>query len=183
MKKMRVMRNIFAGLVLALVSTVVAGQIVSANAKANPPHLAFLGLRFMNDNEKFEPTTAQERARISTTEKQFVSAVANSGTYVITPLTDAVREKIASGQPVGSCGGCEATYGEELHADRVAWMTVQKVSNLILNMNLYVADPQTDKFTFIKSVDIRDNTDESWSRSLKYLLDNYFLPQSQTNSG
>jgi predicted methyltransferase len=62
-------------------------------------------------------------------------------------------------------------------------MTVQKVSNLILNMNLYVADPQTDKFTFIKSVDIRDNTDESWSRSLNYLLKNYFLPKGQPNSG
>jgi hypothetical protein len=42
-------------------------------------------------------------------------------------------------------------------------------------MNLYVADPATDKLTFLKSVDIRGNTDESWSRSLKYLLDNYFL--------
>ena len=31
--------------------------------------------------------------------------------------------------------------------------------------------------TFVKSVDIRGNTDKSWSRSLKYLLDNYFFVQ------
>ena len=62
-------------------------------------------------------------------------------------------------------------------------MTVQKVSNLILNMNLYVADPQTGKQTFVKSVDMRGNTNESWSRSLKYLLDNYFLAKAQPTSG
>jgi hypothetical protein len=44
-------------------------------------------------------------------------------------------------------------------------------------MNLYIADPATDKMVFLKSVDIRGNTDESWSRSLKYLLDNYFFTQ------
>ena len=54
-------------------------------------------------------------------------------------------------------------------------MTVQKVSNLILNMNLYVADPQTGKQTFMKSVDMRGNTDESWSRAMSYLLRNRLL--------
>jgi hypothetical protein len=29
--------------------------------------------------------------------------------------------------------------------------------------------------TFVHSVDIRGNTDVSWTRSLKYLLDNYLL--------
>lgn len=178
---MHALRNRVIKISLALLLAVLSVQ--RANAKVNPPHLAFLGLRFMNDNENLEPTTTQERTRIAHTEKQFIWTVANSGAYRITPLTCAVRRKIADGQPIGHCGGCEAAYGKELHADRVAWMTVQKVSNLILNMNLYVADPQTDKFTFIKSVDIRDNTDESWSRSLNYLLKNYFLPKGQPNSG
>ena len=30
--------------------------------------------------------------------------------------------------------------------------------------------------TFVRSVDIRGNTDESWSRSLTYLVKNYLLP-------
>ena len=54
-------------------------------------------------------------------------------------------------------------------------MTVQKVSNLILNINVYMADVANDKMTFIKSVDVRGNTDESWSRSMTYLLNNYLL--------
>ena len=57
----------------------------------------------------------------------------------------------------------------------MAWVTVQKVSNLILNINVYMADVANDKMTFIKSVDVRGNTDESWSRSMTYLLNNYLL--------
>lgn len=148
-----------------------------AGAEQTLPRLAFLGLRLQNDNEGLEPTSEAERSRMAMIEKQFVSSLEGSQTYSVVPLTDDIRAKIASGQFIGSCGGCEATFGKELKVDRVAWITVQKVSNLILNMNVYLADPATDKMTFLKSVDIRGNTDESWSRSLNYLLKNYFYDQ------
>jgi hypothetical protein len=57
----------------------------------------------------------------------------------------------------------------------VAWGTVQKVSNLILNINLYTEDVRREKLIFGKSVDIRGNTDESWRRGLDYMLRNYLL--------
>jgi len=47
---------------------------------------------------------------------------------------------------------------------------VQKVSNLILNVNLVVEDVATGKTLRADSVDIRGNTDESWTRGLRYLL-------------
>lgn len=148
-----------------------------AEADQAPLRLAFFGVRMQNDNQGLEPTTDAERNRIAMLGKQFTSALVSSGRYTIVPLTDEIRSDIAHGQPVGHCGGCEADYGKKLKADRVAWIMVQKVSNLILNMNVYIADTATDKYTFIKSVDLRGNTDESWSRSLKYLLDNYFFEQ------
>jgi len=52
---------------------------------------------------------------------------------------------------------------------------VQKVSNLILNINVYIEDAQSGRMEFIRSVDIRGNTDESWRRGLDYLLRNYLL--------
>jgi hypothetical protein len=159
----------------AIMAAFLMSGALQAHAATQTPTLALLDVRFLNDNQGYEPTTDAERQRLAAMQKQFASAVSRSGKYEMKPVTDVVRAEIASGQPIGSCGGCEASYGKQLHVDRVAWMTVQKVSNLILNMNLYVADPATDKLTFLKSVDIRGNTDESWSRSLKYLLDNYFL--------
>ncbi|MFT3730162.1 MAG: DUF3280 domain-containing protein [Hyphomicrobium sp.] len=147
----------------------------SIPANAEPLRLAFLGVRLQNDNAAFEPTTDAERNRMTTTGEQFTDALAASGGYQIVPLTDDIRSKLVHGQPAGQCGGCEADYGKALKADRVAWIMVQKVSNLILNMNVYIVDPASDKYTFVKSVDIRGNTDQSWSRSLAYLLNNYFF--------
>lgn len=164
-------RTIFVALMAALLLPSLPMSI----AGAAPPRLAFLGVRIQNDNEGLEPTTEAERKRMAAIGKQFTAALAKSGEYEIVPMTDDIRAEIARGQAVGHCGGCEADYGKALKADRVAWIVVQKVSNLILNMNVYMADVSNDKYTFIKSVDIRGNTDESWSRSLRYLLNNYFF--------
>jgi hypothetical protein len=46
---------------------------------------------------------------------------------------------------------------------------------LILNINVYIEDAGSGKMVFVKSVDIRGNTDESWRRGLDYLLRNYLL--------
>jgi Protein of unknown function (DUF2380) len=47
---------------------------------------------------------------------------------------------------------------------------VQKVSNLILNMNVQVNDAETGRAISVKSVDMRGNTDESWSRAIDWLI-------------
>jgi hypothetical protein len=52
---------------------------------------------------------------------------------------------------------------------------VQKVSDLILNINVYMADVAAGKLAFVHSVDIRGNTDESWTRGVTYLVKNYLL--------
>jgi hypothetical protein len=57
--------------------------------------------------------------------------------------------------------------GAELAA--VGW--VQKVSNLILNINLQIREVATGRLVEAGSVDIRGNTDESWRRGVTYLID------------
>ena len=52
---------------------------------------------------------------------------------------------------------------------------MQKVSNLILNINLYIEDAADGKLKFVKSVDIRGNTDESWRHGLDYMLRHYLF--------
>jgi len=143
---------------------------------ASPPSLAFLGTFFQNDNEHLEPTSDAERARLVRTGEEFTQQLADSGRYGIVPTTDAIRAKIAAGQTLGECGGCEIDYGRALGADIVAWSRVQKVSNLILNMNVYMADVRSGRMLLTKSVDLRGNTDDSWSRSLRYLVKYSVLP-------
>ena len=48
--------------------------------------------------------------------------------------------KIDAGPEIGACGGCELDYGKQIGAEYAAWIVVQKVSDLILNINVYMAD-------------------------------------------
>ena len=86
-----------------------------------------------------------------------------------------LKEEIARGPEIRDCNGCERDYARRAGADWVAWGTVQKVSNLILNINLYMEDAQSGKLEFVKSVDIRGNTDESWRHGLDYMLRRYLF--------
>ncbi|MBL8883301.1 MAG: DUF3280 domain-containing protein [Hyphomicrobium sp.] len=145
-------------------------------AAASRPKMAFLGVTFQNDNEALEPTTDAERGRMWALEAQFKTALSSAGVAAFADIPDAMRKQIEAGQTIGECHGCELDHARQAGASQVAWIKVQKVSNLILNMNVYVGDVKSGKLTFVHSVDIRGNTDESWRRSLTYLLDNYLLP-------
>ena len=57
--------------------------------------------------------------------------------------------------------------------------TVQKVSNLILNINLYERDVASGDLLRAMSVDIRSNTDKSWTRGVSYLVRNRFLKEKK----
>jgi hypothetical protein len=74
-----------------------------------------------------------------------------------------------------SCGGCDAQLARELGAKLAITGWVQKVSNLILNMNIAVRDAETGNLVTVMSVDMRGNTQESWSRALNYLVVNRLL--------
>lgn len=145
-------------------------------ASVAPKTIASLGVFFQNDNEGYQPTSAAERARMTAIEMQLKTALEDTGTYKFVPMTPDVQADIAKGQQVSECGGCEIDYGKRLGAETIAWVRVQKISNLIMNMNVYLADVATGKMIFQHSVDVRSNTDESWSRSMAYLLKNYLLP-------
>jgi len=85
----------------------------------------------------------------------------------------------ARGADLRTCGGCDAQFAREVGADYSIIGWVQKVSNLILNMNIVVRDAKSGRVVFVKSADMRGNTDESWSRALDYLVRNYLLAPGQ----
>lgn len=162
------------GTLLAVFALVVGFGMSPATA-ADAKSTAMLGTFLQNDNEGYEPTSDAERARMVAIETQFKTMLEGSGDYVFVPITPEIRAQIDKGQMVGECGGCEIEYGKALGARKIAWVRVQKISNLIMNLNVYIADVATNKMLFIHSVDIRGNSDESWNRSMSYLLKNYML--------
>ncbi len=74
-------------------------------------------------------------------------------------------------QNLRNCNGCELDIGRALGADVVILGWVQKVSNLILNVNIEVKDVASGKTLYTKSVDLRSNSDKSWLRGIHYMVD------------
>ena len=82
----------------------------------------------------------------------------------------------AQGMDMRTCNGCDVDLARKVGARISVTGWVQKVSNLILNINLVARDVSTGQVIDAGSVDIRGNTDETWSRGLAYLLRNRLHP-------
>ena len=61
-------------------------------------------------------------------------------------------------------------------ADLAAVGWVQKVSNLILNVNMQIREVGSGRLVRAGSVDIRGNTDEAWRRGIVYLFERRLYP-------
>jgi hypothetical protein len=174
--RLRWRRASLAALGLAVFLILEAVGVPVAAAPSDPPRsVALLNVQFLNDHGDLEPTTSAEQARLALIASLFKAKLEASGRYKFVSIPAEAAGKIAAGPEIGACGGCEFDYGKELGADTAAWIVVQKVSDLILNINVYMADVAAKKMAFFHSVDIRGNTDESWTHGLTYLVKNYLL--------
>lgn len=72
-------------------------------------------------------------------------------------------------QTLHTCNGCEIEIARQAGADYVLVGWVQKVSNLILNVNAGIKDVRSGEYLMTRSVDMRGNTDASWTRAVKRL--------------
>ena len=97
----------------------------------------------------------------------------DSGRFSLVDITPIAREAQASN--LQACGGCDMHLAQRIGAELATTGTVQKVSNLILNMNIYVRDVSSGATTAAMSADMRGNTDETWSRPLDWLVRNRLL--------
>jgi len=162
------------GRAICFVLTVSFSANWAATAK-EVPAVAFFGFQLINTS--LEPTTAAENDRVRMLDELFEQRLGNSRRFKIVPIPPKTQQKIAAGPEISGCNGCERGYAQSIGANWAAWGTVQKVSNLILNINLYFEDAKTGEMEFVKSVDIRGNTDESWRHGLDYMLRHYLFEQ------
>jgi Protein of unknown function (DUF2380) len=159
----------------AVVALLGASGIAGEAADQTQPRVAFFGFQLINTSP--QPTTPEERQRIRMLDDMFQQKLDASDRFKMVSIPSELRDKIAAAPEISNCNGCERDFALEAGADWAAWGTVQKVSNLILNINVYMEDARANKMEFVKSVDIRGNTDESWQRGLDYMLHHYLFQE------
>jgi hypothetical protein len=116
-------------------------------------------------------TRPEEKARLKKASDQLRQALAKSEQFEVVDIGPVAAHEAN----LQACGGCDAALARKLGADLSITGTVQKVSNLILNMNIYIRDVSSQKLIVSRSADFRSNTDESWTRTVNYLIRNYVL--------
>ena len=158
-----------SGLVVALM------LLASSPASAEPPKAAVFDFELLDTGLQGEMNgpQADEQRRLKDVTEQLRKALAESGKYAV--LDIAPVNAAAHASNLQACGGCDVQYAQQLGADLAITGLVQKVSALILNMNIYLRDAHSGQLITVMSADFRSNTDESWSRAMSYLLRNRLL--------
>jgi hypothetical protein len=140
-----------------------------ALAQQNLKTIAILDFELIDD-----PGTAgeAERQRLQKISDQLRREFAEKGVYKVVDNAPAAEliQKYRSAQALHACNGCELDIARKLGTDRVLTAWVQRVSDLILNLNIEIKDVKTGDAILKKSVDIRGNNDESWTRGVSYLV-------------
>jgi hypothetical protein len=125
------------------------------------------------DDQNNPATKAAQEVRLRDALLQLREELRARGLYrVVDPgPTQALQEKLRAQQEFFyRCDDCATQVGRQLGVDLVMTPWVQKVSELILNVNVQIFDVPAGKVIFSKSVDMRGNEDESWRRAVRYLV-------------
>ena len=159
--------------IVALLCWIVAGLMAAAPAGAGEAKpLAVFDFELVNTSlEPERPDETQRLAMINALLRERLAALGRFRLVDTAPL----HERIADAPRLNQCNGCDLDFGRQLGAEIVSIGSVQKVSNLILNINLVLKDVPSGTVLSGGSIDIRGNTDEMWRRGLDRLLRNQGL--------
>ncbi|RKT21809.1 uncharacterized protein DUF2380 [Paraburkholderia sp. RAU2J] len=145
-----------------------------APAWAGPVSIAVMNCVLIDDNAAYNDaeTNRIQAARIGMISDAVRAQLDASQRYRVADNSRAAGliAKLGAEQDLFTCDNCARQVGRELGAQQAAVCWVQKVSNLILNLNLRVEDVASGKTLFQRSVDIRGNTDLSWRRGATALV-------------
>ncbi len=149
--------------------------LVSSPVHADLPKVAVFEFELLDTSLQGEVDgpRADEQRRLKEVTEQLRKALAEAGKFVVVDIAPVNAAAHASN--LQACGGCDVQYARQLGADLAITGLVQKVSALILNMNIYLRDAHTGQLMTSMSADFRSNTDESWARTMSYLLRNRLL--------
>lgn len=153
---------------LSRIAALPAFVLSFAHAEAAPQKIMVFD--FYLDNTSMEPTSAAENARLKTISDELRADLQKSKKYDVSIGKD---EQSSAMPQIGKCDDKQMSAAQKAGAELVACPWVQKVSNLILNLNIIIQNAKTGQAVRGGSVDIRGNTYVSWDRGLRFLLEEH----------
>ena len=125
------------------------------------------------DEQNNPLTKAAQLLRLAQATAQIQRELAERGLYRVLDAAPSagLQAKLRDQQEyLYRCDDCADQVGRLLGAELVMATWVQKVSELILNLNVQIYDVKAQQVLLSKSVDMRGNDDTSWTRAVRYLV-------------
>ena len=157
----------------AVAAVTAAVTAMAAPASAAPEKTAVFEFQLANLAQ--QPPTDADKARLPRLTDMLRHLLADTGRYEIVS-TEPLKAK-AESEDLRSCGGCADDYAKKLGARIAVTGQIQKVSNLILNINVYIKDLGSKAPEKAYSVDIRGDNEDSFDHGIKYLVKHNILGQ------
>ena len=159
----------------AQLATILLALTIAVPTLADPPKLAVFDFELLDTSlqGQMNGPRRDEHERLMRAGEQLRKELAESGKFQlldILPVNAAAHDS-----NLQACGGCDVHFAQQLGADLYITGVVQKVSELILIMSIYVRDAHTGHLVSAMNAHLRGNSDESWSRATTYLLHNRLL--------
>lgn len=175
------MLRCLAALTLTIGLSLIAAIALPDGAGADSPKkIAVFNFDLIDDSQEGEMNGVRgdETQRLVLISDELRRLLKADGRYQAVDLTS-IAADIERLKPMYKCNHCEDELARKVGADYVMIGTVQKVSNLILNLNLYVRDVKAEKIIQGMSSDIRSNSDDSWLHGVRYVVKNQLLADKQ----
>lgn len=168
---LRTIRTATKLVAISLLLAIAFAAPAQAQTKRTPPTIAVLDFDLIDDQRDTVPDTTLA-PRLASIRQQLADAFTREHLYTVVDNAPAAElmQRLKGTQDLHACNGCELEIGKALHTDRVMVGWVQKVSNLILNINIQIEDTANGQVVLKRSVDLRGNTDDSWRRGIAYLV-------------
>jgi hypothetical protein len=157
---------------LSLVFSTLAG----AHAAYAVPKVAIMPFDIRDaeiEGDPFAKPKDTDIARMQLVAEELKKLMETSKMYEVVDLAP-FAAGIEKASPFNKCDACEVEIAKQAGADLAVTGFVDKLSDALISLQLFVRDTATGEMTKTMSAEIRGNTDELWLHGIRYLWKNRF---------
>ena len=125
------------------------------------------------EGDPFAKPKDTDIARMRLVAAELKTLMEKDKTYEVVDLAPFAAE-IEKASPFNKCDACEVEIAQKAGADLAVTGFVDKLSDALISLQLFVRDTATGEMKKTMSAEIRGNTDELWLHGIRYLWKNRF---------